>query len=118
MMLNRLAATLVVFAATLSGGCATPPAPNSAQSPRTIPVVKTWGDLLKQEPIDLGDGVKVLLGIEATECPRGSGVLLYCLTEGYNPSKTKEDFWQLGPLKIFIPNHELACFKPSGISIL
>jgi hypothetical protein len=49
-----------------------------------IPVVKTWEELLKQPSLDLGGGVKVRLGIEATRCPRWSGVLLYACTEGYD----------------------------------
>ena len=47
--------------------------------------VRTWGDLLAQKPIELSDGVIVRLGIEDTRCPQGGGVLLYCLTEGYDP---------------------------------
>ena len=47
--------------------------------------VRTWGDLLAQKPIQLSDGVIVRLGIEDTRCPQGGGVLLYCLTEGYDP---------------------------------
>src|SRR4051812_358966 len=50
----------------------------------TVPVVKTWEELLKQPVLDLGDGVKVRLGIEATRCPRWSAVLLYAYTEGYD----------------------------------
>jgi len=47
-----------------------------------LAIVKTWNDLLKQPPIDVGDGVKVRLGIEATTCPQWSGVLVYCYCEG------------------------------------
>ena len=47
--------------------------------------VRTWADLLAQKPIELSDGVTVRLGIEDTRCPQGGGVLLYCLTEGYDP---------------------------------
>ena len=46
-----------------------------------IPVVKTWKELQELPPIDLGDGVKIRVGIEATKVPQWSGALLYCLTE-------------------------------------
>jgi hypothetical protein len=52
---------------------------------RAIPVVRTWEDLAKQEPIELDKGVKIWLGIEAERVPRWSGAVLYCLTEGYSP---------------------------------
>lgn len=81
--------------------------------PAAIPVVRTWDDLLKQNPTELmaqkwrtralvrpePKVLTVRLGIESNECPLGSGVLLYALTEGYavkrQPGKT-----QLGPLRI------------------
>jgi hypothetical protein len=50
-----------------------------------IAVVKTWKELQEQPPIDLGDGVKIRLGMEAAKLPQWSGGLLYCLTEGYTP---------------------------------
>jgi hypothetical protein len=71
-----------------------------------IRLVRTWGDLLAQTPIRLSDGVVVRLGIEDTRCPQGSGVLLYCLTEGYDPgspgigSHHTED--TLGPLEVSV----------------
>jgi hypothetical protein len=67
--------------------------------------VRTWGDLLAQKPIRLSDGVVVRLGIEDSRCPQGSGVLLYCLTEGYpgfQPNGTLEFFdgITVGPLDV------------------
>jgi hypothetical protein len=70
---------------------------------RTIRVVATWADLLRQPVIDAGGGVRVRLGISATRCPRWSGVLLYAYAEGYGdyrPSRTNCD--RLGPLWISI----------------
>jgi hypothetical protein len=65
--------------------------------------VRTWGDLLAQKPIRLSDGVVVRLGIEDTRCPQGSGVLLYCLTEGYDPGlRGLESEGELGPLNVSI----------------
>ena len=68
--------------------------------------VRTWGDLLAQKPIRLSDGVVVRLGIEDTRCPQGSGVLLYCLTEGYDPglSRIGSNFTEggLGPLEVSV----------------
>ena len=48
-------------------------------------MVKTWRQLRTLPPIELGVGVKVRLGLQAAKAPRWSGVLLYCLTEGYRP---------------------------------
>ena len=68
--------------------------------------VRTWGDLLAQTPIRLSDGVVVRLGIEDTRCPQGSGVLLYCLTEGYDPSSPRIGSHHtddgLGPLEVSV----------------
>lgn len=67
-------------------GCATQPksdSPASTPNSRTIPVVKTWGDLLRREPIVLRNGVRARLGIEATQCAVGDAVFVYCFTEGY-----------------------------------
>jgi len=65
--------------------------------------VRTWGDLMAQKPIRLSDGVVVRLGIEDTRCPHGSGVLLYCLTEGYDPGLRDEvSEAALGPLEVAV----------------
>jgi hypothetical protein len=68
-----------------------------------IPVVKTWEELLKQPSLDLGGGVKVRLGIEATRCPRWSGVLLYACTEGYDDMQERVvNRDRLGPLWVSV----------------
>ena len=68
--------------------------------------VRTWGDLLAQKPIELSDGVIVRLGIEDTRCPQGSGLLLYCLTEGYDPDSfgihSHHTEGGLGPLEVSV----------------
>ncbi|MCZ6794510.1 MAG: hypothetical protein O7J95_12950, partial [Planctomycetota bacterium] len=67
-----------------------------------IPVTRTWGDLLAEKPIELEGGVKVRLGIESLRCPRGSGVLIYCLAEGTTLDH-QEIFWtnqHLGPVRL------------------
>lgn len=64
-----------------------------------IPETRTYGELMKLAPIELGGGVKVRLGIEAKTCPRFSGVLLYCLAEGYEPPETyKGPDIRIGPV--------------------
>jgi hypothetical protein len=70
-----------------------------AQSkPAPISVVKTWEDLLKQPSIDLGEGVKIRLGLEADTIPQWSGALLYCLAEGYTPPSSGEGKTPFGPV--------------------
>ncbi len=66
--------------------------------PARIPVVKTWEDLQALPPIDLGDGVKIRLGLEADKIPQWSGALLYCLTEGYVPPSGGSGKTPFGPV--------------------
>jgi hypothetical protein len=63
-----------------------------------IPVVKTWKDLQDVAPIDIGDGVKIHLGLEADKLPQWSGGLLYCLTEGYTPANGGDGAQPFGPV--------------------
>jgi hypothetical protein len=69
------------------------------EKPAPIRVVKTWKDLQEQPPIDLGDGVKIRLGLEADKMPQWSGALLYCLTEGYTPVSKGDGPAPLGPVR-------------------
>jgi hypothetical protein len=74
-------------------------APLAAQErPAGIPVVKSWEDLQAVPAIDLGDGVKIRLGFEATKIPQWSGALLYCLTEGYVPTDEVKAIPGFGPV--------------------
>ena len=67
--------------------------------PVAIPVVKTWGEFADQPPIDLGNGTKIRLGVEANECAVGGAVALYCLTEGYVPAGSWEGRDRFGPVR-------------------
>jgi hypothetical protein len=58
--------------------------------PVPIKSVATWEDLLKQPKIDLGDGIKIRLGIDSLECPQWSGVTLYAYTEGFDDMKPRD----------------------------
>jgi hypothetical protein len=66
--------------------------------PATLAVVKTWKDLQAQPAFDLGDGVKVRLGLEGDKAPQYGGVLLYCLAEGYVPPNSGSGREPLGPV--------------------
>jgi hypothetical protein len=66
--------------------------------PAPIPVVKTLEQLQTVTPIDLGGGVKIRLGLEATKVPQWSGALLYCLTEGYTPPSNGSGVAPFGPV--------------------
>jgi acetyl esterase/lipase len=72
--------------------------PRQESPPARIAVVKTWKDLQSQAPIELGDGVKVRLGLSADRSPQWSSVLLYCLTEGYTPASRGIGPEPLGPV--------------------
>jgi hypothetical protein len=67
-------------------------------NPVRIPVVKTWEDLQTVPPIELGDGVKIRLGLEAEKVPQWSGALLYCLSEGYTPPSSGSGKRSFGPV--------------------
>src|SRR5262245_37232143 len=77
------------------GGDQAPPAgaarelgsPELAAGVRSINEVKTWEQLRKVAPIDLGNGATLRLGIEATQCPQWSGILLYSYTEEFDETE-------------------------------
>lgn len=77
--------------------------PKADLSGRELSVVRTWGDLMKQPSVDAGDGATVRLGISATHAAVSSGVLIYCLADGYNyfehPNITLA---ALGPLSVSV----------------
>src|SRR5207302_7817971 len=73
----------------------------NAKSTRSIPIVRTYGDLLREPFIDLGNGTRVRVGIEACNVSVGSGALLYCLAEGYVPQiPAAPTGYPFGPLEI------------------
>jgi hypothetical protein len=68
------------------------------QGPARIPVIKTWEELQARPAIDLGDGVKIRLGLEADKVPQWSGALLYCLAEGHAPPSSGSGKTPFGPV--------------------
>ncbi len=70
----------------------------------SIQVVQTWQDLMNQPPTPLGTGT-ARLGIEAKRSPYRSGILLYCLTDGYSLPRKWRERCRLGPFKVEI-QHE------------
>jgi len=67
--------------------------------PRPISVVRTWGELLDAEPVEV-DGHKVRLGIEAETFAPGGGVLFYCLADA--PGWVPEWPGAVGPVSVEI----------------
>jgi len=78
-----------------------------------VPVVKTWMDLLDQPAIPVGPGT-ARLGIEAQSAPCGSGVLLYCLTEGF-PLPREWGTGRLGPFRIAIEHDGVGEAPSAGL---
>src|SRR5882724_12505657 len=78
---------------------------------KTVPVVKTWQDLLNCTVIHLKNGVKVRLGVEALTVPHGGTPLLYACVENYSHSEGRDH--QLGPLYVELQgsNHLIALEK-------
>jgi hypothetical protein len=72
------------------------------KQPLAVPCVKTWAELAKSSPIDLGENVTVRLGVEALEAPRYSAVLIYALVDGFHSNELDNPDEQLGPLRIAI----------------
>ena len=80
------------------------PVPKTSRDATSIQVVKTWQDLLNQPAIHAGQG-KARLGVEARSAPCMSGILLYCLTEGYSLPRERQERNRLGPFRMEI-RHE------------
>src|ERR1043165_4296830 len=81
----------------------------------SIAVVKTWKELQAGPAINLGDGVKVRLGLESDKLPQWSGGLLYVLTEGYTPPQEGEGELNCGPVYVdfdFDPREDVKRKKP------
>lgn len=70
----------------------------------TIQVVTTWQNLLNQPPIELTGGT-ARLGIEAKDCPKNSGIVLYCLTDGFSLPSEWTGSNRIGPFTVEV-NHE------------
>ena len=77
----------------------------SAKEPAAIPVVKTWGELMDVEPLDV-KGQAVRLGIEADTFGTTGGVLLYCLTDGHIPGGVGGSDDALGPVEVRLASHD------------
>lgn len=96
----KSALSVVVFA------WATFPADHSSvradeKTAKSIPVVSTWGELRKSPVVSSGDYGHARVGIRATEAPRNSGVLVYCLVSQFDPMAFPSRFDHeavLGPL--------------------
>ena len=93
----RLAGVLLIIA---TAACLRPGIGSSSDA-HGIHVVRTWKDLRELQPISLGGGVRVRLGIDQTKGPLWSGVQIYCLTEGFQPPHRVE-YKRLGPLILSI----------------
>jgi hypothetical protein len=79
--------------------------PLPAEDVLRIPVVGTWKELAAAPEITLKDGQKVRVGIEATEAPAGSQVMLYVLSDK-NGCQWKSGDYAIGPLKFYIDSRK------------
>ncbi|MBI3855451.1 MAG: hypothetical protein HY293_07145 [Planctomycetes bacterium] len=93
-----LAAALLI-----PGACSTPECSGSGQP--EIRVVSTLAELRRQPALELGEGIRARLGIDRLRCEAGSGVHLYCLTEGFLPSRRGQGR-RLGPFQVRGPAGE------------
>jgi hypothetical protein len=82
-------------------------------------VVRTWGELARQPAIKIGGGITVRLGLSADHCPLNSGVLIYCLSEGYDALRTHEtNTDRLGPLWVNVTCGGQSFVEPTTITSL
>lgn len=106
-----IAMALAAGAGSAFLGCRSP---TSAPSLPTLAVVRTDGELLKQTPIDIGDGVSVKLGVSASHAPVNSGILIYCMSDNYDAMRGHEaNLDRLGPLWVSTRRGE-QCFDSTG----
>lgn len=77
---------------------------HGAEKVPSIKEVKTLADLENVAPLLLKNGAKVRLGVERTQCPVGDGVLLYCLTEGFQPPDEWSRADLMGPVIVVLRN--------------
>lgn len=94
-----------LVALPLALGCANRGAARSDAAVEPVRVTKTWQDLFDQPAISLEKGT-ARLGIEASSTPRGSGILIYCLTQGYSLPKECKETHRLGPFKIEVQHED------------
>ncbi len=89
--------------------------PPPATPALAVAVVKGWADLLAQPVIDLGAGVCVRLGLESATGAAGSGVLLYCLAEGFTPPRSGSGEDWLGPVRISLVVDGVRCVRAKSM---
>ena len=94
-----------LVALPLALGCANGRAARSNVAAEPVQVTKTWQDLLDQPVISLEKGT-ARLGIEASGTPRRSGILIYCLTQGYSLPRECKETHRLGPFKIEVQHED------------
>lgn len=68
------------------------------EKPAAIPVVSSWEELQALKAINVGDGVKIRLGLQRDKIPQWSGGLLYCLAENYTPPSGGRGKVPFGPV--------------------
>jgi len=80
--------------------------------------VRAWGDLLNQKPIAIGGGVLIRLGIESKKAPVNSGILLYCLTEGFQPPNNWGRSDLIGPIAISHSQRDLTGLREEAGNLI
>lgn len=102
-----MAATLLLPTRTVAFALLLAATAASAKEPADIPVVKTWGELMDVEPLDV-KGQKVRVGIEADTFAVTGGVLLYCLVDESLDGGVGGGIDYAGPVRVRVqwPNGE------------
>ena len=69
-----------------------------------IAVVKTWKELSLQAPVEIRKVANAHFGIQALRAPQFSAVMLYCMTDAYDPADENDETSvdRIGPFRITI----------------
>lgn len=109
----RFRSTLVVLALLCASACAA----EAEAKGQAIGVATTWNELAKQPSIELRKNATARFGVQSLRAPRFSGIMIYCMTEAYDPDDDEDDNSgnRLGPFHIQIndpdPQHNPAVLK-------
>ena len=94
---------LACICSALSAGEPTPPEQRQGQA---IGLVKTWNDLAKRPSVELRKNATARIGVQTLSAPLNSGVMIYCMTEAYDPADETDDVGEgesrVGPFRLMV----------------
>ena len=85
-------------------GCAVLAGADQVADIRGVDVVKTWKELSLQPPVEIRKLASAHFGIQALRAPQYSSVMLYCMTDAYDPADDGDSTaaYRIGPFHLTI----------------